>query len=86
MGKPWHEQELTGSVLDVLEDVRDTIREGDFDLKTWDHNSPHYVDGRSNKRIKIAGARLLDLDSRSAPTYEQCKQAVLEAILGRNFR
>lgn len=80
----WHDQKLTGSVLDVLDDVRQAISEGDFDLKDWDHNSPNYAKGRSNKRVKIAGAILLDQDDPNFdPTYEECKQAVLEAVVGR---
>lgn len=80
MGKPWAEQQLGCSVLDVLEEVRQSIREGDLRLATWDHNHPDRVNGRSNKQIMIAGARLLGTSDLS---YGQAKTAVLEAVVGR---
>lgn len=82
MGVPWAEQELGCSMLDVLDEVRKSIREGDFRLKTWDHNSPEYVPGRSNKQLRIVGAGLL---GRPDCTHDEATAAIIEAILGREI-
>lgn len=86
MGVPHYKQKLAPyvTVLDVLEEVRASIREGDFDLKSWDHNAEDYDGPRSNKRITIAGAALLSRGHglEHKPTYEECKNAVLHAVVG----
>jgi len=80
MGTPWTGQDLSVPMLDVLEQVRQDLRDGDFRWERWDHNSPVYVEGRSNKQVRIAGARLLGRDC----TQEEAEQAVMEAVLGRS--
>lgn len=80
MGKKWTEQELSGSVLDVIDKVREDMRDGTMRFESWDHNATDRVPGRSNKQIRIAGAALLNTKD---CTQEEAEQAVLEAVLGR---
>lgn len=79
MGKPWDDQDLSVTALDVIAQVRADIRDGHFDWKSWDHNSAQYIPGRSNKQVRIAGARLLGRTC----TQREAEAALLEAILGR---
>lgn len=63
MGVPWHEQELGVSLAQFLFDFRQGIilqllETGRFDRRDMDHNSDRYVSAFSNKRVKIAGAKL----------------------------
>lgn len=80
MGMPWWQQKLSGTVLDVLEEVRQAMRDGEFNPKAFDHNHPDRVEGESNKRVYIAAARLLE---REPADMVEAWAAVLEAILGR---
>lgn len=82
MGTPWTEQELGNgtTILDVLDQVRHDVRDGNFKWENWDHNSSSYVQGRSNKQVRIAGARLLGRDC----TQDEAENALMEAVLGRN--
>lgn len=75
----WTRQELGCSPQDVLNLVREELRTGRFDTAHWDHNSPRYREGRSNKRVKIVGALLLGT---TEITMKQAWDAVLTAVLG----
>lgn len=80
MGKPWTGQELGDQrLLDVLNQVRKDVRDGHFDWKSWDHNSPEFRPGRSNKQIRIAGAMLT---GNPEVTQREAEAAVMEAVLG----
>lgn len=81
MGKtiaPWDGQQLSEHVVEVLDQVRASIWEGNFNWKDWDHNSKNYRQGRSNKKVRIAGATLLGRPC----TQEEAEKACLAAILG----
>lgn len=63
MGIPWHEQELGISLAQFLFEFRQGIimqilETGRFDRRDMDHGSVRYQSAFSNKRVKIAGARL----------------------------
>lgn len=77
------EQNLTGTVLDVLDEVRRAMNaDPDFKVQWTDHANPeHYrVPWTSNKRIGIAGAILL---GDTGANFQDCYAAVWEAIQGR---
>ncbi len=85
-GIRWYQQEFDKgtTLLDVLQEVRLSIRSGDFNLRDWDHNSPNRKLGQSNKQITIAGAMLLATGGiRPDLPYPRYRDAVIEAVIGR---
>jgi hypothetical protein len=74
-------QRAKGGPLAVLEDIRRDMRDGHFVREEWDHASPDYEKGRSNKRVLIAGATLLNRQGEDVP-FDEALDACLAAILG----
>lgn len=84
MGIPWHQQELGMPLGDWLQLFRSAVHAqlaatGKFDTVNMDHNSKYYVDGLSNKRLKIAANALL---GREEEDYDECVKAVMMATFG----
>jgi len=77
------EQQAVGGPLSVLRDMRAAAREGRLVREEWDHDSPDYVHGRSNKRILIAGAALL---GNKDLTMDEAWEACCEAAFGGRYR
>ena len=82
-GIPWHAQRLGEPLIEVLRRIRRAMFDGQFSRRALDHNSLEYTYGLSNKQVKIAGATLLGrTDPSGNPTYDECFDAVMEALLG----
>lgn len=75
-------QKAKGGPLSVLEDIRRDIRDGHFVREEWDHASPDYEKGRSNKRILIAGAALLNKQDDDSFTFDEAMDACIGAVVG----
>lgn len=78
MGKQWTEQNLSIPPIELIRILRDELRRGVFDRKTWDHAHADRRQGFSNKQVKILGAILLDDPNCS---MEEAWDAVLEVAV-----
>lgn len=85
MGIRWSNQtlQLDSRVTDVIQQLRDAAREGRLVREEWDHNSPGYNSGRSNKRIMIAGSIVLDRPQTTL-TMDDAWNVMLELAFGRH--
>lgn len=75
----WTEQNLRTTVTEVVAALREDARNGRLVLTEWDHNSPGYRPGRSNKQLKIAAAIVL---GREPDDYHHAREVMLELAFG----
>ena len=74
----WHEQQPKIELAALIDEIRISVYERRFDTRDWDHNSPNYRAGRSNKQVKIWAAILL----RREPTMDEAWGLLINMAIG----